>query len=292
VSALAKAIAGNASNALEIARRLETYLRTNYRYTLQLPGETSDPLVDFLLVTREGHCEQFATALTIMLRTLNIPSRLVAGFYGGERLRNRYALRAADAHTWTEAILPEGAIVLLDGTPESSRAARSRAFLDQLLSFYESLNERWRTAVLDYSFQDQAAVARHFAPLLNASRRWIRRLPLLFALAGLCIWYLRRISLSLKRHPRHQATELAERALKLLASKGILKSGESMEDLTKRLQGNKHPMRAPVAKVARRYLEARFGARPLASGERDALLRHLARAARQRAAIGARTRGD
>jgi len=57
---------------------IERYLRTEFGYTLQLPSrEVADPLAYFLFTRRKGHCEYFASALTVMLRTLghSRPSR-------------------------------------------------------------------------------------------------------------------------------------------------------------------------------------------------------------------------
>ena len=43
-----------------------------------------DPLADFLFNVREGHCEYFATAMAVMLRTQGIATRVVNGFQRGE----------------------------------------------------------------------------------------------------------------------------------------------------------------------------------------------------------------
>ena len=50
-----------------------------------LTGEqgTEDPLADFLLKTRAGHCEYFASGMVVLLRSLGIPARMANGFYGG-----------------------------------------------------------------------------------------------------------------------------------------------------------------------------------------------------------------
>ncbi|HKP36704.1 MAG TPA: DUF3488 and transglutaminase-like domain-containing protein, partial [Pyrinomonadaceae bacterium] len=73
-----------ARNAYDEARAIESYLRTNYGYTLQMKAGGPDPLADFLFNVRTGHCEYFATAMTVMLRTRGIAARLVNGFLPGE----------------------------------------------------------------------------------------------------------------------------------------------------------------------------------------------------------------
>jgi len=62
-------------------------------------------LPQFLFVTKAGHCEYFASAMAVMLRTLGIPSREVNGFLPGEfnDVAGDYIVRGSDAHSWVEA---------------------------------------------------------------------------------------------------------------------------------------------------------------------------------------------
>ena len=85
ITALAQSVTARAANPYDKAMAIENYLRTRYTYTLDLTGKPEkDPLANFLFKTRAGHCEYFASAMTIMLRTIGIPSREVNGFLPGE----------------------------------------------------------------------------------------------------------------------------------------------------------------------------------------------------------------
>ena len=66
--------------------------------------ERYEPLEDFLFVQKAGHCEYFASALAVMLRTVGVPTRSVNGFYGGEwnSFGHYLAVRQGDAHSWVE----------------------------------------------------------------------------------------------------------------------------------------------------------------------------------------------
>ncbi|HVX62944.1 MAG TPA: transglutaminaseTgpA domain-containing protein, partial [Pirellulales bacterium] len=93
------------------ARILEMYLRdvTKFRYSLK-PVERDpnlDPIEDFLTRHPTGHCEYFASALTLMLRSVGIPSRMVIGFKGGEwnDVGKYYQVRELHAHAWVEAYM-------------------------------------------------------------------------------------------------------------------------------------------------------------------------------------------
>ena len=84
VAELARTMAAGEVSSAGRARALEHGLRTSYGYTLELPKtEERDPLTYFLFTRKKGHCEYFASAMTVMLRTLGIPSRLVTGFQSG-----------------------------------------------------------------------------------------------------------------------------------------------------------------------------------------------------------------
>jgi transglutaminase-like putative cysteine protease len=83
----------------------------------QPPG--SETVDNFLFVDRRGVCEQFATAMTVMLRAQGIPARLVAGYGAGEynALSGYYTVRASDAHAWVEVYFPGYGWVPFDPTP-------------------------------------------------------------------------------------------------------------------------------------------------------------------------------
>jgi hypothetical protein len=93
------------------ARVLERYLRDSgtYQYTLSPPDRKQelDQIEDFLIHNRQGHCEYFASALALMLRSVGIPARMVVGFKGADwnPLSGYYHVRQLHAHTWVEIYL-------------------------------------------------------------------------------------------------------------------------------------------------------------------------------------------
>ena len=110
----------------ELARSLEWYLRESGRfsYTLKLDvvDSTIDPVEDFLVNRKEGHCEYFASALVLMLRSVGIPSRMVNGFKGGDwnTLARILSVRQKHAHSWVEAYLGD----VTGGEAKQGTAAR------------------------------------------------------------------------------------------------------------------------------------------------------------------------
>lgn len=99
-------IGENSIDHLSIADKLKIidtfFLNRNYIYTLTPPIYNS--VEDFILTGKMGYCSHFASAYTYLLRVLNIPSRLIIGYLGGEinTFDNSILVREKDAHAWTE----------------------------------------------------------------------------------------------------------------------------------------------------------------------------------------------
>src|SRR5207253_10090827 len=109
----------------DAADRVESWLRTNLRYTRQLADGGDDPVADFLFRRREGHCELFASAMVLMLRAAGIPARAVSGYYGGKWSTGGYhVVRGGDAHAWVEVFFPRVGFVPFDPTPASERGSQ------------------------------------------------------------------------------------------------------------------------------------------------------------------------
>ncbi|MFL5346673.1 MAG: DUF3488 and DUF4129 domain-containing transglutaminase family protein [Hyalangium sp.] len=284
VAELARQVIGGEKEPLAAAQKLSAWLQREYTYTLELGGDVEDPLADFLFVRKAGHCEHFATALTVMLRTQGFSARLASGFFGGERSGEDYILRAGDAHAWTHVLVPGRGFITVDATPPSNRASQSMAALQFLTGLYEALEARWRSSVVDFSLKDQMDVAqRLIRPPSSPSHSTARLPPMrvwgLALLAGLLTYATWRILSARLSAPRpHSATQLVDTVERLLREAGVRsREGETLEELTARLAREQHSLAEPLTPVTRRYLEARFGQRPLESGEAERLLTPLRR---------------
>jgi hypothetical protein len=166
------------ATALERARALEKYLRTTFEYTTELPRErVSDPLADFLFNRRKGHCEYFASAMAVMLRSVHIPSRVVTGFQSGayNPMTGWHVIRASDAHSWVEAWLPGRGWTTFDPTPPDPNSNRGlSAVWSQAMLYLDAAETLWRQWVVDYNLDQQiglvARVERRTRMLNSAVR--------------------------------------------------------------------------------------------------------------------------
>jgi hypothetical protein len=156
IQELAQSWAGEAGG-MEKAERIERHLRADFQYSLQQADQSpADPLSEFLFVRKKGHCEYFASAMTVMLRSLGTPARIVNGFQSGtyNPVSGMYVVRASDAHSWVEAYEPGLGWVTFDPTPPAPRAsfypiwAKAGMYLDAAETF-------WQEWVVDYDLGRQ-----------------------------------------------------------------------------------------------------------------------------------------
>jgi protein-glutamine gamma-glutamyltransferase len=170
ISELARRITASANNPYDKSVAMESYLRRNFRYTLNLAGTPGrDPLAHFLFETRAGHCEYFASAMAVMLRAIGIPSREVNGFLPGEYndLGGDYIVRASDAHSWVEAYFPGNGWITFDPTPPAP--ASGYALFDRMSMYLDWMQLNWNEWVVNYDFAHQALLAQN---VQRGSRNW------------------------------------------------------------------------------------------------------------------------
>ena len=125
ISQLAHSIVGAESDpARKVALLMEHFRTGGYTYALRSPAGAGNPLERFLLRSKTGYCEYYASGLTVMLRAVGVPARIVGGYLGGEynSAGNYYLVRQSTAHTWVEAYLDGQGWVRLDATPQGGRA--------------------------------------------------------------------------------------------------------------------------------------------------------------------------
>jgi hypothetical protein len=81
------------------------FFSKHYNYTTDIQNTAqNDPVIHFLTVSKRGHCELYASAMALLLRKFDIPSRYITGFICDERSAsgNYYIARLGNAHAWLE----------------------------------------------------------------------------------------------------------------------------------------------------------------------------------------------
>jgi protein-glutamine gamma-glutamyltransferase len=300
IARLAEEITASEVNNYDKAAAIEHYLRANFKYTLQLPRTLNrDPLATFLFERKQGHCEYFASAMAIMLRSIGIPSRIVNGFRTGEfnDLTSQYLVRASEAHSWVEVFFPGYGWISFDPTPAapphgSSGWSRLALYLDAAASF-------WREWIINYDLSHQHTLGRYAAQntldWIRHSQDWSRReyqklldsarrsqqsisdAPLAWSATAVCgalllilgangqrLWRLisrRRIAAQPEKSPRIAATIWYQRALRVLARRGLRKTPvQTPAEFVRSIDDD--ALRASFSRLTEHYEKARFGASP------------------------------
>ena len=296
VRALALELTAGSADAYDAAWRLSAWLRRELAYTLTLEHPAGDdPIDDFLFVRRAGNCEYFAAALAVMLRSLQIPARVVNGFQRGEwnPYGGYFMVRLRDAHSWVEVFVDGAGWVSFDPSPRV--AADAPAAAPAALLWLDSLRSSWYRHVVSFSLHDQLAVVETLrrgtwtwsAAALRPSA-WSGTTRVSTAAALLAVTASVALIMRARRRtgaPGAVVPAFYARALRVLARRGLApRAGETAREFAGRASAAAWAV--PLAHLTGAYERIRFGGVVLTvaeSADVDAALAALALAARTKA---------
>ena len=134
VVTIASRVTAGASTAFDKAAALQNYFTdpaNGFSYSLTVPtGNSGDLLVDFLTL-KQGYCEQYASAMAVMLRAVGVPARVAIGFtQGTQDADGSYLISSNDAHAWVEVLFDKAGWVQFDPTPLTGGQGGQQGFTD------------------------------------------------------------------------------------------------------------------------------------------------------------------
>ena len=243
-----------------------------FRYTLAPAPLSRNAMDDFLFHTREGFCEHYSSAFTVLMRAAGIPARVVTGYQGGywNKLGNYLLVRNSDAHAWSEVWLAGRGWVRTDPTgavrPERVSLGAAAAAGDQL-DWYRSdwlqgfrnrwdvVNRWWDQAVVGFDALRQRSLLTPFG-IRDADTMTLGVLlaigSVLFIALGLA-WAL------LRRQPRDPLREALRELERKLGRRGIARRvGEGPQHYLSRAARALPGQRKELATLTRRYLDLRY----------------------------------
>jgi len=171
---LVQELAGSSKDETEIARKFVNWLKSPpFQYAASELPLSATALEDFLLKTKRGNCEYFASALAVMLRMAGIPARLVGGYYGGyfHNLGSYYLVLQKNAHVWVEAFfgnfdeqkhVRKGRWIRLEPTPlppDFERRVKLSLWFRIRLTL-DFIQYSWNRLVVQYDVKEQARIAK------------------------------------------------------------------------------------------------------------------------------------
>jgi len=279
VETMALQIAGNARNAEGKAAAVERYLLRNFQY-YQHPEQIGRPLSvdEFLLKERRGHCEYFAAGMVALMSKLDVPARIVGGFYGGRLnpLTGYFIVKKEDAHAWVE-VWNGKHWSTYDPTPPSMRPgdAQSGLFRQYATALSDSINYYWDRYILTFGLGDQIALfaemitqfrqsAANTTQTLRNLRRTASSPSVIIVVAVLAAMAIG--ALSIARRRRSAFADLASHLHALGIEVGrSMTMAEALELLRERHSDAAHELQPLVAL----YEEEEFSGRPDATRRRE-----------------------
>ena len=267
----------NASDTSDAGKRqaVESFFARNFTYSTWQGREkagdaTTTPLTRFLLTSRSGHCEYFATATVLLLRQLGIPARYAVGYSVHETSGSGYVVRERDAHAWCLVWNPQARHWEdFDTTPGSWVATEERnsplSWLSDLGSwlYFQFQKLRWQQSNL------QQYILWTFIPVLTVllyyiifQRRKRARMPKKAA-EIFTIW------------PGHDSTFY--RLEKALATRGLPRQPqESLSDWLERALAEPAlaGLRAPLWELLELHYRYRFDPQGLDDAQKQSLVQN------------------
>lgn len=210
---------------------LSHFNREPFHYTLRPPTLGRHSNDEFLFDSQRGFCAHFAGAMTFVLRAAGIPSRVVAGYQGGELnpRGNHVLVHQFDAHAWVEAWLPgqgwvsvdptfqvaperieqglqsalQGEGSFLEDSPLAALRHRNINWINNARLFWDNANYQWQLRVLGYQSDRQMDFFQRWLGTADWQRIGIITLgALLLCMLPLAWWILRPARLAVSRQQR------------------------------------------------------------------------------------------
>lgn len=290
IAALADSIvtAAEAETRYDRAMAIESWLRSEFGYTRELPATAREATLDhFLFERRRGHCEYFSTAMVVMLRSQGIHARNVSGFLGGRwnEFGQYLAVTQNEAHSWVEVWFPGYGWVEFDPTPGGSAAGdRNAGWTLPGLLWLDGLQHRWNKWILDYSLANQVDLFDRFSGWFERGGGgrdsggpdvppWMWLLALLPA-----AWFAARILPGRDGTRRRGAGEYTA-LVRAARRAGVIGPGTVAPlELSRAIGARVPPAGGPARRAVDLYIRARFGGDELSPDERRELKQSVRRA--------------
>ncbi|AZN36053.1 transglutaminase TgpA family protein [Iodobacter ciconiae] len=252
----------------------------HFSYTLQPPLNKGPNGIDtFLFKNKQGFCEHYASSFTFLMRAAGIPSRVVAGYQGGEwNSRGKYLIvRQANAHAWSEVWLAQSGWQRVDPTaviapsrinngPDINLSqADSLPFMEgappewihNLRLNWDSLINGWNQWVIGYDSRRQIQLFKKLGIPDALSGEFILRMALASSLILALLFLLATRNTAIKRDP---ASRIWQRFSRQLARKGCLQlphEGPLAFSLRASSQLPQH--HDVIHYITQQYIAARYG---------------------------------
>ena len=275
---------------------LAMFRNDNFSYTTTPPLLRADPVDEFLLSTRAGYCEHYASAFTFLMRAGGVPARVVTGYQGGEfnTFSNYMIVRQADAHAWSEVWLKDSGWTRFDPTAAVSPARVQTGvaaavpqneqlplmlrgeyrWLHGARLTWDLLANSWNQLVLGYTMDNQRQLMQRIG---ISDATWQTLVIVMMLTTGVVTLALALLLLLSFRRSRPDPVIAAyARFCRRLANRGVTRHpSEGPDAFCKRAAAIRPEIAAAIGSISRLYVHLRYG-REAGSDEINELKRAVA----------------
>lgn len=143
---LSRRVSSKGRTPYEKAVALRDWLRENFKYEQfsTPPPEGAESVDYFIFELKKGHCEYFASAMTVMARVAGLPSRVATGFSPGnyDVLSKSFSVYEYHAHAWSQVFIEGTGWLTFDATPPGHVLSRSTPF--GFAALQDPFGDEWR----------------------------------------------------------------------------------------------------------------------------------------------------
>ncbi len=158
LSNLAREITKETDNNYEKAILIRDFLRENFKYSQDIPAPPpgKDAVHHFIFSEKTGYSDYFGSSMAVMLRAVDIPSRLAVGYLNSEYddRNNVYVVRESGAHAWPEAYFSNYGWIPFEPTPGRAVGIIGNPFYSHLEKG-QPVNRMDLADLADFAFEDE-----------------------------------------------------------------------------------------------------------------------------------------
>ncbi|MGB1801228.1 MAG: DUF4129 domain-containing transglutaminase family protein, partial [Gammaproteobacteria bacterium] len=268
--------------SLIIDATLDWLNKQGFIYTLTPELITGDTVDEFLFNSKQGFCEHYAAAFTVLMRAAGIPARVVAGYQGGEvnPLGNYLIVKQRDAHAWTEVWLEGKGWIRIDPTAiispirinEGINNAMPNALIDiplgvennetavrlwrRLQNTVDMVNYQWAQWVLGYGPEKQKQFIKHLG---IEAFNWVKLTFYLLVSLGIIVAAIFLYIFLKTPTSREPAKKYYDIFCKKMARVGIKKMAhEGPADFAERISTTRNDLEPETKKITDLYILIRY----------------------------------
>ncbi len=282
---LAARLTQTAGTAKDKVRRiLDFFASSGFTYTLQPPRLGRDSVDDFLFNSKRGYCEHYASAFAFMMRSVDVPARIVGGYLGGEQnpFANYLVVRQSDAHVWVDVWqiddsgagwrrIDPTAVVVPERITQGLAGALARGELPDFLSrryfvvirqirfAWDAVSTQWSAWFEGYSYYEQLALLKKLGLSSDVVRAAFQAMTLILVVLSAAVAFYFWSAMRIPRRKPDRIRKIYEIFCKKLARAGFArKPDQGPVDYAAWVAKQRPDLKGRVDAITQLYVRLRY----------------------------------